>query len=172
MVEKHEHTIEEKRATFDSPYHFVDSGLPNVYLTGIKYRICTECKKQAADIPAVKQLMIVIGRTVVSKEAPLTGLEIRFLRKRLGKKASEFAKEIGVGDEEISRWENGHVQPSKSADRLIRVFYCILSRDRELKSKVDKHIEEWFSSLPSQGLEMDIRAKLRNQEWTAEPCPA
>src|SRR5208337_3441364 len=48
-------TRQEFRATMDDPYHFVDSGLPNVYLSGIRYFRC-ECGQEMADIPAIKQL--------------------------------------------------------------------------------------------------------------------
>jgi putative zinc finger/helix-turn-helix YgiT family protein len=125
MVDEHIHDLEEKKATSDLPYHFVGSGLPNVYLIGIKYKVCKTCAGQAADIPAIKQLMQVIARAVVESEAPLTGPEIRFLRKRLGKKSSEFGRLIGVTAEQVSRWENEHNPPERSADKLIRVFYSI-----------------------------------------------
>ena len=168
MVEEHIHDMKEMRATPDAPYHFVDSGLPNVYLVGIKYQVCKKCGMQAADIPAVKQLMQVIARSIVENEAALTGLEIRFLRKRLGKKSSEFARIIGVSDEQVSRWENGHNLPEQSADKLIRIFYGILSGDRKLRRKIDEHIECWLSALTGEGKIPDICAKLRNREWKTE----
>lgn len=152
----------------EAPYHFVDSGLPNVYLVGIKYQVCQECGMQMADIPAVKQLMQVIARTVVESDALLTGSEIRFLRKRLGKKSSEFARIVGVSDEQVSRWENGHNLPEHSADKLIRIFYGLLSGDRKLRRKIDEHIECWLTALTGEGKIPDIRAKLRNREWKTE----
>lgn len=74
-------------ATNAKPYHFLDSGLPNVYLIGVKYWICSECGAQSAEIPAPEQLMNVIGESVVMKPGILTGQEVRFLRKRAGKKS-------------------------------------------------------------------------------------
>ena len=127
---------------------------------------------KSAEIPAVKKLMMMLGRTIVESNAPLTGAEIRFLRKRLGKKSSEFAKIIGVTSEQVSRWENGHNQPEESADKLIRVFYCHLSRDRELREKVDKHMDSWLHTWSGEGQLGGILAKLRNDEWKAEPVPA
>ena len=169
MVDKHIHDFEERVATLKAPYHFVDSGLPNAYLAGIKYRVCRQCEKQSADIPALKQLMQSIARAVVSSEGPLTGPEIRFLRKRLGLKASAFARIIGVTNEQVSRWENGQNQPEQSADKLIRIFYCVLSRDRALRHKVDENIESWLTGLTGEGPASSIRARLRNREWKAEP---
>jgi len=84
----------EKFATAEAPFHFVDSGLPNVYLVGIKYFVC-ECGEVVAEIPAVKQLMQLIARDLVLCPLDLTGVELRFLRKRLGKKATEYCKYLG-----------------------------------------------------------------------------
>lgn len=168
----HLHDYEERKATWESPYHFVDSGLPNVYLVGIKYGVCKACKKQAADIPALKSLMQVIARAVVEKEAQLTGPEIRFLRKRVGKKSLEFAHIIGVTAEQVSRWENGHNPPESSADKLIRIFYSFLSGDPKLKNRIDEDIESWLETISRESHPSEIRAKLRNHEWRAEPVLA
>src|SRR3970040_370311 len=103
MVDRETHdcrnSCEEEKASFRNPYHFVESGLPNVYLVGVKYRVCRVCGAQSDDIPAIKNLMMALGRIIVESKAPLTGAEIRFLRKRLGKKSSEFARIIGVTTE-------------------------------------------------------------------------
>ncbi len=168
MVELHNHKFEWRKATREEPYHFVDSGLPNVYLVGIKYRICA-CGTQSADIPAVKSLMVVIARAVVKKPAPLSGPEIRFLRKRLGKKSAVFGKIIGVTEEQVSRWENDKNSPEESADKLIRVFYCHLSGDAALRSQLDEHLEAWLATLPKQDQTCPLTARLRGNEWTAEP---
>ena len=79
-----------RRATRKKPYHFLDSGLPNVYLVGVKYWTCRECGAQAAEIPAPEQLMDFIAEIIIMKPGLLTGPEIKFLRKRAGKKNSRF----------------------------------------------------------------------------------
>ena len=160
------------QATAHSPYHFVDSGLPNVYLIGIGYRVCTACGKQAADIPALEDLMVKIARTVVQKEDVLSGAEIRFLRKRLGKKSAEFAKIIGVVPEQVTRWEKDDNSPAESADKLIRVFYSLYSGDATLKNMVDAHISDWLTTLPGGEHATNIRAELRENEWAAKPVAA
>jgi len=174
MVENHNHNFENLTATHARPYHFVGSGLPNVFLVGIKYRKCKSCGVQSAEIPAVENLMIAIARAVIHKDDLLNGKEIRFLRKRLGKKSSEFAKVVGVTPEQVSRWENhdanGH---ERSADKLIRVFYCLLSGDTQLKEQLDRHLEEWLISIPGEEPNSKYCARLKNKEdWTAEPVPA
>jgi putative zinc finger/helix-turn-helix YgiT family protein len=169
MVDEHIHDLKERKATPDAPYHFLGSGLPNVYLLGIKYKVCKICGSQSADIPAIKQLMKVIGKALVESDAPLTGPEIRFLRKRLGKKSSDFARLVGVTVEQVSRWENGHNPPERSADKLIRILYLALSGDRKLRGKITLEIESWMYPQAENGQASEIRAKLRNHEWEADP---
>src|SRR5260370_20196249 len=95
-----EHTCddssEERRASNESRYHYVGYGLSNVYLSGVKYSVCRRCGMQSAEIPALKELLKALARTIVEKRSQLTGDEIRFLRKRLGKKSADFAAMLGL----------------------------------------------------------------------------
>jgi transcriptional regulator with XRE-family HTH domain len=58
-------------------------------------------------------------------------LEIKFLRKNLSFKIAEFAKMLGVDRVSVSRWENGHEEPAKSTERLIRTTYAIIKHAPE-----------------------------------------
>jgi DNA-binding transcriptional regulator YiaG len=58
---------------------------------------------------------------LVEKPKALAPEEIRFLRKRLGKKQSDFAREIGVRVETLSRFENGQTRTNERTDKLIRL---------------------------------------------------
>ncbi len=181
MVETAEHRCEDfaevRHATHNAPYHFTDSGLSNVYLAGIRYFVCKKCDKQAAQIPAVKELMREIARAIVEKEAPLGGPEIRFLRKRLGKTSADFARIVGVVPEQVSRWENGANPPEKSADKLIRVCYSLLSGDKRLREKlrpgVREALESWLAAVPGTEHVERIQAALsRRHEWRVQPVAA
>lgn len=178
MVVKNEHDCGgepiEKVATYQNPYRFVDSGLPNVYLIGINYWSCERCGKQSADIPYLKDLMIKIARAVVRQETPLDNAEIRFLRKRLGKKSSEFAKIIGVTPEHLSRLEspNERYSTSESADKFIRVYYSLLSGDETLRDTMNKHIDEYIATLHGEDHISNFRAALHKDQWEAEAVPA
>lgn len=155
----------EKLATEAEPFHFVDSGLPNVYLVGIKYFVC-DCGRVVAEIPAVKQLMRLIAHDLVISPFDLTGTEVRFLRKRLGKKASEYCTYLGVEPETLSRIENGKQPLSVQAQKLARLSYCIFSGDPNLvecaRSILQAIVEEIATRQKKQRivLEMDT-----NQEW-------
>jgi len=134
---------QKRRATKQLPYHFVESGLPNVYLVGIRYFACPRCRKQSAEIPAVNQLLTALARILVEKETTLTGEELRFLRKRLSKKALEMAEVLAVEPEHYSRLETGKLQISAASDKIVRAYYALQSNDPMLqKSAVLKQALE------------------------------
>src|SRR5579863_3133963 len=139
-----EELAEKRLATPEAPYHYVGSGLPNVYLTGITYYVCS-CGKQSAEIPAMRDLFAGLARVIVSKPSPLTGLEFRFLRKDLRKKAVEFASLISLTPEHLSRLENSSEAVDVSRDKLMRVIYSALSSDKRLKNVFEKgaEFERW-----------------------------
>jgi transcriptional regulator with XRE-family HTH domain len=155
----------EKFATVEEPFHFADSGLPNVYLVGIKYFVC-ECGNVVAEIPAVKQLMQLIARDLVLSPLDLTGAELRFLRKRLGKKASEYCKYLAVTPETLSRVEGGKQALSTQLQKLARLSYCVFSEDSHLAECARTILQSILEEIKKKQkrerivLEMDI-----NQEW-------
>jgi DNA-binding transcriptional regulator YiaG len=118
---KHKCDYITKRATVNEPFRVAWSGLPNVFVAGIRYEGCRFCNEVAGIFPAPLDLIKTLAHTIVQKSSSLTGPEIRYLRKSLQKKSSEFAELIGVSPEQVSRWENGHNAPGKSADKLIRL---------------------------------------------------
>jgi transcriptional regulator with XRE-family HTH domain len=151
----------------DEPYHFTASGLPNVYLVGIRYFRC-ECGQELVDIPAIKQLLNLIARDLVEATFPLTGVQIRFLRKRLGKKAAAFAQQISLEPETLSRIENEHLPASERTDKLIRFYYALASGDPILLKQVQEGIDKMLAayqnaeSLPPK----KIVASIKNNEWS------
>ena len=155
----------EKFATVEEPFHFVDSGLPNVYLVGIKYFVC-ECGNIVAEIPAVKQLMQVIARDVVLSPLDLTGPELRFLRKRLGKKASEYCKYLAVEPETLSRAEGGKQPISRQAQMLAKLSYCLLSEDPHLAECAKTILQTIMEELKKNQKKAKIVLEMdTNQEW-------
>src|SRR5260370_15260095 len=125
-------SFKQNTATSAKPYHFLDSGLPNVYLIGVKYWICAKCRAQSAEIPAPEQLMNLIAELIVMKPGLLTGHEIKFLRKRAGKKAADFAALINKTPEHFSKLETGTLPLQEPPDKLIRLTYGLLSQDKGL----------------------------------------
>jgi transcriptional regulator with XRE-family HTH domain len=157
---------QEVLATADQPFHFTDSGLPNVYLIGIKYFQCP-CGRVTAEIPAIKRLLELIAKDLIEKPEALTGEEVRFLRKRLGKKAKDFAAEVGVEPETLSRIENGHLVVAQQTDKLIRADY-LLSAESPLVEQMRKGwlevLKSWKEAHEPSG---KIVAKVTNNEWAS-----
>lgn len=103
------------------------------------------------------ELMKSIAESILLKPTSLSGAEIRFLRKNLAMKINEFSQLLGVDRVTVSRWENDHEKPSRSADRLIRLTYAVEARVGEAvmeplrrslrKDIVDSEVD-YFVSLP------------------------
>lgn len=167
MTDTAKHECEERAtehfATRQKPYHFLDSGLPNVYLIGIKYWVCKQCNKQAAEIPAPEQLMNVIAKAIVMKPGLLSGSEIKFL----GKRAVDFAELISKTPEHFSKLETEALELSPATDKLIRLIYGILSGDQELLATIQKKTEEWLQSIRSTTEKQDIQVKKQDDNWIA-----
>jgi putative zinc finger/helix-turn-helix YgiT family protein len=114
--------LSRKKATVDQPFLLTWSDLPNVYVAGIQYEECSSCRKVAGVFPQLLNLSETLTRIIAQKPTPLSGPEIKYLRKHMRKKAADFAKLTGVSAEQVSRWENGHNLPERSADKLIRLL--------------------------------------------------
>jgi putative zinc finger/helix-turn-helix YgiT family protein len=112
-----------KHKTKIGEYHYTESGLPNVWLLGVELFEC-DCGESFAFIPCIQELHQLLAKILLTQENPLSGPEIRFLRKTMGLKAKEFAYLIGVKNITVSRWERGGISPPNSIDRFIRLFYA------------------------------------------------
>jgi hypothetical protein len=177
MTTFQEHLCEESAvesiSTPDKPYHYVGSGLGNVYLVGVKYWICTVCGKQAAEIPQMEQLLKSIARTLVEKRSPLIGEQVRFLRKRLGVPSKTFAAWVGVTPEGYSALEK-RATIAEGRDKLVRMIYRVFSHDSKLKKALTraKLIEEWLLALHGRGNSEKIvgtwLGKRAQQQWRVE----
>lgn len=162
----------EHLATEGRPFHFTDSGLPNVYLIGIKYFTC-ECGNVVAEIPALKPLMRLIARDVIANPGALSGEEIRFLRKRLGMKAVDFAKALGLEPETLSRIENNKQPASEQSDKLIRLVYAVSAKDDPaIAVEAGKLVEDMIASWNAQHSQTKIVKKMNANEWTDYPKAA
>lgn len=146
-------------ATEDKPFHFLDSGLDNVYLVGIKYFVYAD-SRVVAEIPALKQLMKLIAKDLVFCSTALNGSEVRFLRKRLGTKSSEMADHLRVEAETLSRIENGKQTVSPQMDLLVRMVYCILSGDSELMDHCKAVLQLIKDEITKRGASKTITLKI------------
>jgi putative zinc finger/helix-turn-helix YgiT family protein len=116
-------------------YPFKESGLSNVVLKGIETIQCDRCGNADPIIPRANEVMKQLVLAVVEKPHPLTGQEVRFLRKYLGMSGATFASHLGVDRAALSRWENGHDRIGTQSDRLIRMVATSLGG---LKNQVEQ----------------------------------
>ena len=115
--------MKERRTTAETPYFYRIGGLPRVGLSGITLYECPRCKGDSPVIPKIGELHKVITRWLVEKSAPLTGDELRFLRKNAGFAAQKFAALIGIDPAHLSRIENGKREGlGPATDRLARAI--------------------------------------------------
>jgi transcriptional regulator with XRE-family HTH domain len=161
-VERTEHL-----ATMEKPFHFVDSGLSNIYLVGIRYFVYPD-GKIIPEIPAIKQLMQLIARDLIKQESALTGDEIRFLRKRLGQKQIELSRAIGIEPETLSRAENDHQKLNESNDKLIRLYYALAAMDdanlADLRRQLKAMMADWHQA-QYESVKKPLVAIVTNDEW-------
>lgn len=101
-------------------YHYVESGLSNIYLKGVTVWTCPKCDTDEVEIPDPSGLQDAIARTLVSKESRLTGKEFRFLRTYLGHSGEDVATRFAVSRETVSRWETGALKVPGPADVALR----------------------------------------------------
>lgn len=109
-------------------YHYLESGLPNVYLKGVTMYYCS-CGEEMVGIPCPEGLHDQIAKTIAKNSRPLTGDEIRFLRKHLGLMSGDLARILGVSKVTVSRWENSKAKIDKSYESILRA----MTRDKKLR---------------------------------------
>jgi YgiT-type zinc finger domain-containing protein len=103
-----------------SRYHYIESGLINIYLKGMVIWSCPQCDCEEVEIPDPSGLQNIIARTLISKENRLTGKEFRYLRTYLGHSGADIASRFSVSRETVSRWETGVLKVPGPADIALR----------------------------------------------------
>jgi putative transcriptional regulator len=162
-------TRQEVLATHDKPYHYVECGLPNIYLVGVRTFRCN-CGEKAVEIPAIKQLMALIARHLVMKNESLTGTEIKFLRKQLGLKAADFAEKVKLQPETLSRVENEKQLIGEKAAVYIRIYYALASKDPVLLDALKEAFDKVLSARRKHAPKKPPKtvARIENDEWALE----
>lgn len=154
----------------DQPYRYDTCGLDNVIIFGIPQYKCPECGEVYVSIPKIKQLHQIIGISLCCQKERLSGKEIRFLRKEMRLKASEFAAVLSIDPSTLSRFENGHETPSESLEKFIRSTYISMVSSKQGEPvcidwlEILKHV----SKLPANP---DREIKLNPGEWLEKMAP-
>lgn len=134
--------IVERMATSGSPYHYVLSGLKNIYLAGITIKKCIQCGTESPVIPKIEELHRLIARDLAEKPGLLTGEQVRYLRKMAGFSSKRFAALIELTPSHLSRFEHdGYKNLGAPTDKLVRAL-SMLSIDEEFVKKALLHIAD------------------------------
>jgi DNA-binding transcriptional regulator YiaG len=131
----------------DQRYHYVDLGLDNVYLDGIDVLVCESCSEESPIIPRILDVHSAIGRAVALQQAPLRGVDVRFLRKQLGMRAREWAGLLRISVETLSRWENGEQKIGPQSDSLFRLMYIRICEERDMRMFAGNVVDQ-ITSVP------------------------
>jgi putative zinc finger/helix-turn-helix YgiT family protein len=139
-------------------YRFRESGLDNVVLKGIEIVKCSACGNEEPIIPNLDGLLRIIAVAIVTNRLPLTGAEVRYLRKYLGMSGDQFARILHTDKSTLSKWETGAVNIGSKSDLLIRAVALNLGRglrdEAERVTRNFEHIDE-ESTAPPNRIEVD-----------------
>ncbi|MCO4316265.1 helix-turn-helix domain-containing protein [Phyllobacterium sp. 21LDTY02-6] len=102
-----------------SEHHYTESGLSNVYISGIAVELDDD-GDETITIPAINELHCVIALGIVSHDKGMSGAELRFLRSEMGLTQAELAKTVHRDKQSIGRWERGEIEIDSPAEALIR----------------------------------------------------
>lgn len=108
-------------------YHYVESGLPNVWLIGVQHH--ETIYGHGTSIPGVENLHRAIGISIAEANRQLTGAEVRFLRQELDLSQHALALLLGVKENTVRRWELGQSDIGGPARRALAGFYLESVKD-------------------------------------------
>lgn len=114
------------RELLAEPYHYLASGLDNIFLlNGINVEDTDY--GPMVHIENVNGLHRAIGLHIVEKSDAMNGAEFRFLRKQVQLSQSELAERFGVTDQTIANYEKGKSGKDGfgPADPYMRTFYLL-----------------------------------------------
>lgn len=83
-----------------------------------------------------EKLELVVLESLLKKPSPLTGDEMKFIRKFLDMTTKEFGEILGVSHVAVVKWESGHMSANLSADVCIRLYILdhLEAKDKEFRS--------------------------------------
>jgi DNA-binding transcriptional regulator YiaG len=125
---------------------------------GIEIIRCPSCGDESPIIPNLDGLLRVLALAIVTSKLPLTGPEVRYLRKYLSMSAEQFARMLHTDKSTLSKWETGAINIGSKSDLLIRAIALHLGR--ELREKAEQVIRDFEqideeSTKPPHRIEVD-----------------
>lgn len=103
-------------------YHYVESGLPNVWLLS-GYEIVESPYGEGVSIQDLEGLHRCLARSLCDKPKRLTGAEFRFLRRELDFSQKMMGELLGIDARQIRNVEHSEKPVKEPYNRLIRHMY-------------------------------------------------
>ncbi len=106
-------------------------------------------------------------KRLIHKLIPLTGAEIRFIRKYLQLTTKEFGKLCGVSHPAVLKWEGGKAKPPIPTDIYIRLngLSHLNAKDQEFRSLIEETTAENLrqqSKKRSPALSINVEEELKS----------
>jgi len=106
----------------NTPYHYTECGLDNIYLVN-GFRFIETPRGKSVSINDVDGLHKAIGLCLVKSQKDFSGEEVCFLRHEMLMSQRTLANLLGISEQAIRRWENGQTQIPKPSESLLRLLY-------------------------------------------------
>jgi DNA-binding transcriptional regulator YiaG len=132
------------------PEHTEDlGGVVVKVLNAVQVFRCRNCGSEVVAIPDMDGLASAAAISRALNPVRLSGREVKFLRRVLDMKQTEFAKAMDLAPESVSRWENDARGIGGACEKLVRHNVCALlhkdAKGRPYDPAIIAHME--FSSL-------------------------
>jgi transcriptional regulator with XRE-family HTH domain len=109
------------RELLKEPYHYVASGLPNVFL---RVSEANTPYGPMVTIEDINGLHHAIGLYIIENPEQMTGAEFRFLRKQLELTQAQLGDCLRVSDQTVANYEKGNTSLG-AVDPQMRMLYLI-----------------------------------------------
>jgi putative zinc finger/helix-turn-helix YgiT family protein len=131
------------------------SGLDNIVICGAKVYHCDNCGERYLQYGNIDEIDAAIADTLLKKDKPLSGKEIRFLRTWKGYSGQQFAKLLNSSPAHLYRIEAEDSSANDKFDRLVRLAIMSLATDRnyEIRDMLEGKTE------PVKYSRMELKAK-------------
>lgn len=111
---------------------------PVVLLDGVEEEIDDETGERVGiSIPHLEDLVATVVIARVLRPLQLSGAEVKFIRRVIGRSAKDFAAALHMAPETFSRWENEKQTVGEWADKQVRLAAIVVLREKVARVKAD-----------------------------------
>jgi DNA-binding transcriptional regulator YiaG len=89
-----------------------------------------------------------VFKKLITKPSPLTGKELRFLRKSLQMEENQFSEAVGISRNEILQWEDEQIKVDPHKEIYVRIYFC----NALIELSKQRNIEKIFNEVTPQRL--------------------